>query len=48
MTIQAAYGGAGWSPRARSLRQEIGSLWSACGVMNEWTNCSKRPAVLVA
>jgi N-dimethylarginine dimethylaminohydrolase len=37
MTIQAAYGGAGWSPRTRSLRQEIGSLWGACGVMNEWS-----------
>ena len=32
----AAYGGAGWSPRTRPLRQEIGDLWTACGVDNEW------------
>lgn len=33
----AAYGGQGWSPRTASLRQEMGSIWAACGVMNEWT-----------
>jgi N-dimethylarginine dimethylaminohydrolase len=32
----AAYGGAGWSPRTRPLRQEIGQLWGACGVATEW------------
>jgi arginine deiminase len=33
----AAYGGEGWSPRTKSLRQEIGDIWSACGVMSEWS-----------
>jgi len=33
----AAYGGAGWSPRTASLRQEIGRVWDACGVGNEWS-----------
>ena len=32
----AAYGGAGWSPRTASLRQEIGGVWGACGVATEW------------
>ena len=32
----AAYGGAGWSPRATSLRQEIGTVWGPCGVATEW------------
>ena len=32
----AAYGGAGWSPRTASLRQEIGQVWGACGVATEW------------
>ncbi len=32
----AAYGGPGWSPRTTSLRQEIGTLWSHCGVASEW------------
>jgi N-dimethylarginine dimethylaminohydrolase len=32
----AAYGGQGWSPRTDSLRQEIGTIWGACGVMSEW------------
>jgi len=32
----AAYGGAGWSPRRVTLREEIGSIWSRCGVDNEW------------
>ena len=42
MTIQAggvlaaAYGGAGWQPRTSSLRDEIGHVWSACGVGCEW------------
>ena len=33
----AAYGGAGWSPRTASLRQEIGQVWGACGVTSEWS-----------
>jgi arginine deiminase len=33
----AAYGGAGWSPRTASLRQEIGGIWGACGVGTEWS-----------
>ena len=32
----AAYGGAGWSPRIASLRQEIGGVWGVCGVGTEW------------
>jgi len=32
----AAHGGAGWSPRMASLRQEIGEFWAVCGVTNEW------------
>lgn len=33
----AAYGGPGWSPRATSLRQEIGTVWGECGVASEWS-----------
>jgi arginine deiminase len=33
----AAYGGADWSPRATSLRDELGSVWGACGVTDEWS-----------
>jgi arginine deiminase len=35
----AAYGGAGWSPRTASLRQEIGigRVWGACGIATEWS-----------
>ncbi|MEW6716872.1 MAG: arginine deiminase family protein [Chloroflexota bacterium] len=33
---QAAYGGEGWSPRTRALRQEIGTVWGACGLSTEW------------
>ena len=36
-TLQAAYGGASWSPRTVSLRQEIGHLWETCGVATEWS-----------
>ena len=32
----SAYGGENWSPRDRSHRDDIGSLWSACGVGSEW------------
>lgn len=45
----SAYGGPGWSPRSASLGQEIGELWAACGVSNEWTPLRKvllhRPGV---
>jgi N-dimethylarginine dimethylaminohydrolase len=34
--IQSAYGGEGWQPRARALREELGDLWAACGIDNEW------------
>lgn len=33
----AAYGGPDWSPRGRSTHAEIGSLWGACGVCDEWS-----------
>jgi len=33
----AAYGGAGWSPRTASIRDEIGRLWGECGVATEWS-----------
>jgi N-dimethylarginine dimethylaminohydrolase len=36
LKLSAAYGGEGWSPRQRSHRQDIGSLWADCGVNNEW------------
>ena len=32
----AAYGGAGWPGRTRSLGDEIGDLWTACGIDSEW------------
>lgn len=32
----AAYGGPGWSPRAASHGEEIGGLWGACGLANEY------------
>ncbi len=33
---RAAYGGEGWSPRERSLRDEIGDLWAPCGIDSKW------------
>lgn len=33
---QPAYGGAGWSQRAATHREEIGRLWSAAGIDGEW------------
>jgi arginine deiminase len=36
LTAASAYGGAGWVPRTRSLREEIGSLWGPCGIASEW------------
>ena len=32
----SAYGGPGWSGRTKSLRAELGEIWAACGVGNEW------------
>ncbi len=32
----AAYGGQGWSPRTASMEEEIGRIWSTCGVSTEW------------
>jgi len=32
----AAYGGAGWRPRSTSTREELGTLWAACGQDSEW------------
>jgi len=34
--LPAALGGPGWSPRSSSLREELGSVWAACGVDREW------------
>lgn len=30
------YGGDGWSPRSDSMAEEVGRLWSACGLDSEW------------
>ncbi|MFZ4661701.1 MAG: dimethylarginine dimethylaminohydrolase family protein [Caldilineaceae bacterium] len=35
--LMAAYGGAGWQPRSRSLAGELGNIWGACGVNSEWS-----------
>ncbi len=32
----AAYGGEGWSPRLATHREEIGSLWTQCGINTEY------------
>ncbi len=32
----AAYGGPGWSPRTADHAEELGTLWAACGIENEW------------
>lgn len=32
----AAYGGKGWSPRVKSLPEEIGTVWGDFGLANEW------------
>jgi arginine deiminase len=42
LTNASAYGGDGWTPRTRSLREEIGSLWGPCGIASEW-----RPLIAV-
>ncbi|MEN8098486.1 MAG: amidinotransferase, partial [Chloroflexota bacterium] len=33
----AAYGGSGWRPRNQPLRNELGTIWQACGISNEWS-----------
>ena len=35
------YGGEGWSPRKKSLKEEIGTVWSSCGVNTEWTRLKR-------
>jgi arginine deiminase len=35
--LASAYGGAGWSPRTDSMRQEIGRVWGSCGLAAEWS-----------
>lgn len=32
----SAYGGAGWSPRTDSLREELGTVWAEAGIDSEW------------
>ena len=32
----SAFGGKGWSPRNRSLREEIGNLWGSCGISTQY------------
>ena len=48
----SAYGGDGWSARTMPLRDEIGGLWTACGMDNEWAALRAvllhRPGVEVA
>jgi hypothetical protein len=34
----AAHGGAGWTPRITSLREEIGKIWGECGMATEWAH----------
>lgn len=34
--MAAAYGGDGWSPRATTTRQEMGTLWGSWGTNTEW------------
>ncbi len=36
MTRPSAFGGTGWSPRTAAHREEIGAVWSSCGVQSEW------------
>lgn len=40
----SAYGGQGWSPRMRHLKDELGSIWGNGGVNTEW---SRLKAVLL-
>ncbi|MCD6359241.1 MAG: amidinotransferase [Armatimonadetes bacterium] len=32
----SAFGGKAWSPRTRSLREEIGDLWGSCGINTQY------------
>ena len=32
----AAYGGEGWSPRTRTLADELGDVWAPAGIDSEW------------
>lgn len=32
----AAYGGEGWSPRTRTLADELGDVWASAGINSEW------------
>jgi arginine deiminase len=32
----SAFGGKGWSPRTRSLEEEIGILWGSCGINTQY------------
>ena len=34
--ISAAYGGEGWQPRSRPLRDEVDSVWGSFGMDSEW------------
>jgi N-dimethylarginine dimethylaminohydrolase len=44
MALSAAYGGAGWSPRTGSIRDELGDGWGDWGVSSE---CGRLRAVLL-
>ena len=33
----AAYGGEGWSPRTKSLKDELGGVWGKGGINTEWS-----------
>jgi N-dimethylarginine dimethylaminohydrolase len=32
----SAYGGGGWSPRTRTLEEELGDLWGSCGINTQY------------
>ena len=32
----SAFGGKGWSPRTRSMKEEIGNLWGKCGITTQY------------
>lgn len=36
-TKPAAFGGPGWAAREGSMREDLGTIWAACGVSYEWT-----------
>ncbi len=33
----SAFGGSGWSPRIASLREELGVLWTSCGISTQYS-----------